>query len=46
MISDNQVHIPPRVGESRFTLANTEKMYKTFGWKPYVTLEEWISKNA
>jgi len=46
MISDNQVHILPRVGESRITLANTNKMYTTFGWKPQVNLSEWVSKNV
>ena len=46
MISDNQVTIPPRVGESKVTLANTDKLRKTFGWKPKVTLSEWIAQNV
>jgi len=45
-ISDNTINIPPRIGESRITLANNEKMKKTFGWTPKVRLEEWISKNV
>ena len=43
MISDNSVNIPPRIGESRVTLANNNKLYETFGWKPYMKLEEWIA---
>ena len=43
-ISDNQVNIPPRIGESRITLANNAKLKNTFGWQPKVNLMEWISK--
>jgi len=42
MISDNTVNIPPRVGESRVTLANTDRMYGVFSWQPKVKLEDWI----
>jgi UDP-glucose 4-epimerase len=42
MISDNQVHIPPRRGESRITLAVNTKTRKTFGWEPTITIDEWI----
>lgn len=45
MISDNILHVPPRLGESRETLANTEKLYKTFGWKPNMSLIEWVKNN-
>ena len=45
MISENTVNIPPRIGESRITLANNEKLRTTFGWEPKVQLEEWISNN-
>lgn len=45
MISDNTVNIPPRLGESRITLANNEKLRKTFGWEPKVKLEDWIKEN-
>ena len=38
MISDNTINIPPRVGESRVTLADNTKMKKTFGWRPRVSL--------
>jgi nucleoside-diphosphate-sugar epimerase len=35
----------PRPGESRVTLANNQKLRKTFGWEPTIKLEEWIAKN-
>ena len=44
-ISDNTINIPPRLGESRVTLANNQKLRDTFGWNPTVKLEEWISEN-
>lgn len=43
-ISDNQITIPPRIGESRVTLANNTKLKETFGWNPKVNLMEWISE--
>ena len=46
MISDKTVNIPPRVGESLVTLANNQKLRKTFGWEPTVKLEDWILKNS
>lgn len=45
MISDHTVNIPPRDGESRETLADNEKIFKTFGWKPNVSLSDWIKNN-
>ena len=44
MISENTVNIPPRIGESRVTLANTDRMYGVFSWQPKVKLEDWIAK--
>tara|TARA_R100001015_G_C4632408_1_gene195933 strand:- start:436 stop:1338 length:903 start_codon:yes stop_codon:yes gene_type:complete len=44
MISDNVIHIPPRVGESRITLANIKKIKKTFGWEPQVNVGDWVAK--
>ena len=43
-ISDNQINIPPRIGESRITLADNSKLKSTFGWKSKINLMEWISK--
>ena len=43
-ISDNQTNIPPRIGESRVTLANNNKLKQTFGWDPKVNLMGWISE--
>jgi len=44
MISDNTIHVPPRVGESRITLANIQKIKKTFGWEPQVNVGDWVAK--
>ena len=41
-ISDDTINIPPRVGEARNSLANIEKIRKTFAWKPEVDVQEWI----
>ena len=41
-ISDDTINIPPRVGEARNSLANIDKIKKTFAWKPEVDVEEWI----
>ena len=45
MISSNTINMAPRPGESRVTLANNQKLRKTFGWEPTIKLEEWIAKN-
>jgi UDP-glucose 4-epimerase len=44
-ISDNVIHIPPRDGEVRVSLATIDKIEKTFGWSPKVNLEEWVKNN-
>ena len=44
IISSNQVNIPPRIGESRVTLADNTKLKTIFGWNPKVNLIEWIEK--
>jgi UDP-glucose 4-epimerase len=43
MISDNTVNIAPRPGEARTSLANNQKLRKTFGWQPTMKLEDWIA---
>jgi UDP-glucose 4-epimerase len=42
MISDNKINIQPRAGETRLSLANNQKIRKTFGWEPNMNLENWI----
>ena len=42
MISNKIKYIPPRLGEARISLANIDKIYKTFAWKPQQSLEKWI----
>ena len=41
-ISDDTINIPPRVGEARNSLANIDKIQKTFAWKPEMNVEQWI----
>ena len=41
-ISDDTINIPPRIGEARNSLANIDKIQKTFAWRPEVDVEEWI----
>jgi UDP-glucose 4-epimerase len=43
MIKHKTINIAPRPGESRVTLANNQKLRKTFGWEPTVKLEDWIN---
>jgi len=42
MISDNIKYIPPRLGEAKISLANVDKIYETFAWKPQQDLERWV----
>ena len=44
VISENQINIPPRIGESRTTLANNGKLRTIFGWRPQVNLMDWIAQ--
>lgn len=45
MISPFQCNIAPRKGEARESLANVDKIYENFGWKPKVNLKEWMEEN-
>jgi len=42
MISDKTENIAPRLGETLLSLANNQKICKTFGWEPSMKLEDWI----
>ena len=44
MFNTETKNIPPRPGEARISLANADKIYKTFAWKPEVVLEDWIKE--
>lgn len=44
MVDHPSVHIPPRPGEARTSLANNQKLRKTFGWEPTVKVEDWIKE--
>jgi UDP-glucose 4-epimerase len=45
MIGGDFEHIPPRIGESRVTLANSNKIKTMLGWEPKTKLEDWINAN-
>jgi UDP-glucose 4-epimerase len=45
LISSDYIHIPPRDGEARTTLACIDKFKKVFGWTPKIKLEKWIEEN-
>jgi len=45
MISGNIKHIEPRLGESRITLANINKIKLHFKWNPTIKLTDWIKEN-
>jgi len=46
MIDYEYLFIPPRLGESRETLASTKKLKKIFNWKPISKIEKYIKDQA
>jgi len=44
IIGGDHIHIPPRIGESRETLADIHKAKKILDWKPRINLEKWIKQ--
>jgi len=44
LMGGETVNIPPRLGESRTTLANASKAKIHLGWTPQVCLEDWIAQ--
>lgn len=45
LIGGEYEFIPPRIGEARITLADTNKIKTMLKWQPIVQLENWIQKN-
>jgi len=45
MIGGEHVFIPPRVGESRHTLADISRANMLLNWNPKVKLENWLEEN-
>ena len=43
MFDHEKINIAPRSGETRLSLANNQKLRKTFGWEPTMKLEDWIA---
>jgi len=42
MIGGSRINIPPRIGESRITLADISKIKQHFGWNCKVQLKDWL----
>ena len=42
MIGGEHVFIPPRIGESRHTLADVSKANYLLEWEPEINLEDWL----
>ena len=45
MIEGEYTFIPPRLGESRHTLADISKIKDILNWEPEVSLEKWLEEN-
>lgn len=45
MISDNYIHVPPREGEARTTLACIDRVKETLDWQPKFDVKCWIGEN-
>lgn len=45
MVGGSTVNIPPRLGESRITLADSKKAKDHLGWSPKISLEQWIAEH-
>tara|TARA_Y100000114_G_C11739960_1_gene318369 strand:- start:414 stop:1307 length:894 start_codon:yes stop_codon:yes gene_type:complete len=45
MIGGEHVFIPPRIGESRHTLADVSKASYLLEWKPEINLEDWLEES-
>jgi UDP-glucose 4-epimerase len=46
MISDYQIHLPPRKGEVLHSRACIDKIRTDFGWEPTVKLGDWLRENV
>lgn len=42
MFDHPTTNIAPRPGEARTSLANNQKLRKTFGWEPTIKVQDWI----
>ena len=45
MFGHETVNITPRPGEARVSLANNQKLRRTFGWQPSMKVEDWLSSH-
>ena len=42
MIGGDYVHIPPRLGEAKETLADISKAKNYLNWEPSISIKNWI----
>ena len=40
------IHISPRIGEARHTIADIKKIQTKLLWNPKINLEEWMKENT
>jgi len=45
MLGKDKIHIPPRIGEARHTLADYKKIKNDLNWEPTIDLSDWINSN-
>jgi UDP-glucose 4-epimerase len=45
MFDHQTVNISPRPGETKYSLANNQKLRSIFGWEPTMKLEDWVKNN-
>lgn len=45
MIGGESVHLPPRIGEARITLADNTLAKLILNWQPKIMLKNWINEN-
>ncbi len=46
MISPDQIHVAPRIGEARQSVADVDKIHEAYNWSAKVKLEDWIKENV
>ena len=43
LIGGDYIHIPPRLGEARETLADISKAKQYLNWEPTIFIDKWLS---
>ena len=45
LLKHEYVHLPPREGEAKTTLADITKIKKSLGWKPTISIQKWVTND-